>query len=263
MIRLVVTDVDNTIVKEGTPDLNPGYIETIKKLSAKGIKVVIASGRQLASVRRLFAEVEDLVWFIVDGGTVIKTDKGVETISVIPKQWLREMWQDIEAIDGMDAMLCAADVSYGPNEESEMFQRMVNNYKYDIVSLGGWENIPEVPITKVSLYRPTEIERYTRDYFLPKWERRLHCTIAGQWWLDCMMPGVNKGVALKAILDRLGIGPEEVLATGDNMNDMEMIQLAGTGLCVENGNDKLKAVADGIIPGYSELGVLKEWNKLL
>ena len=88
-------------------------------------------------------------------------------------------------------------------------------------------------------------------------------SIAGEWWLDCVMPGVNKGTALQKIMDYLGIVPEEVLATGDNPNDLEMIQLAGTGLAVATAHPKVKEAADGIIPSYTEDGVLQEWKKLL
>ena len=88
-------------------------------------------------------------------------------------------------------------------------------------------------------------------------------SIAGEWWLDCVMPGVNKGTALQKIMDYVGVTPEEVLATGDNPNDLEMIKLAGRGLAVATAHPKIKEAVDGIIPSYTEDGVLQEWKKLL
>ena len=264
MIKLVVTDVDNTIIKEGTSRLNPEYFDVIRQLRKKGIMVVIASGRQYASIHRLFKEVEDEIWFIADGGGVIKTDRGIETLSPLSKEWMKECLDFTKTIEGMDLMFCAALVSYAPDGQSEMFQKMINDYKYDIVSLDSWERIPEEPIVKISLYHPNKIAEYAEKYYLPKWKNKdMHTAIAGEWWLDYMMPGMNKGSALKLILERLKLSTENVLATGDNMNDLEMITLAGRGLCVENGNEALKAAADAIIPGYEQDGVLNEWKKLL
>ena len=88
-------------------------------------------------------------------------------------------------------------------------------------------------------------------------------SIAGEWWLDCVMPGVNKGTALQKMMDITGIKASEVLATGDNPNDLEMIKLAGTGLAVATAHPFVKEAAKRIIPSYTEDGVLQEWKKLL
>ena len=60
MIRLVVCDVDGTLVKDGgsASALNPEYYEVVRKLSEKGIQVVICSGRQKASIEKLFEPVK-------------------------------------------------------------------------------------------------------------------------------------------------------------------------------------------------------------
>ena len=53
MIRLVVSDVDGTLVKDGTCDISPEYYEVIRGLIGLGIKVAIASGRQEDSIREV------------------------------------------------------------------------------------------------------------------------------------------------------------------------------------------------------------------
>ncbi len=263
MIKLVATDVDGTLVKESTLDINPEYFDVIRALHAKGIKVVMASGRQYESIRKLIEPVQDLVWYIADGGATIKMDRGLEAVAEIPKQWIKKAWQDIQNIPGMDAALGSSTKSYVPIKDTDLYKCLAYNYKFNVECLGGWEKLPEEPISKISLYRSTGIERYADKYFIPKWEGKLHMSIAGEWWLDCVMPGVNKGTALQKIMDYLGVAAEEVLATGDNPNDLEMIQLAGTGLAVATAHPRVKEAADGIIPSYTEDGVLQEWKKLL
>ena len=58
MIRLIVTDVDGTLVEDGSPNINPKLFETILKLREKGIQFAVASGRPWASVERTFDPVK-------------------------------------------------------------------------------------------------------------------------------------------------------------------------------------------------------------
>lgn len=263
MIKLVATDVDGTLVKESTLNINPEYFDVIRALDKKGIKVVMASGRQYESIRKLIEPVQDIVWYIADGGATIKMDRGLEAVGEIPREWIKKCWQDIHNIPGMDGALSSPEKCYAPIKDTEMYKCIEENYKFNIECLNGWDKLPEEPICKLSLYRSTEIERYADKYFIPKWEGKLHMSIAGEWWMDCLMPGVNKGSALQKIMNHLGITAEEVLATGDNPNDLEMIELAGTGLAVETAHPRVKEAANGIIPSYAEDGVLMEWKKLL
>lgn len=263
MIKMVVTDVDGTLVKEGTLNINPEYYDVIRALNEKGIKVVLASGRQYESIRKLIEPVQDLVWYIADGGGTIKMEQGLETVGEIPKPWIEKCWKDISNIPGVEGMLCSSTKSYVPLKDTNLYNCLVYDYKYNVECLNGWDNLPNEPINKVTLYRTTEIERYADKYFIPKWEGKLHMSVAGEWWLDCVMPGVNKGTALQKMMDCLDIKAEEVLATGDNPNDLEMIKLAGTGLAVATAHPKVKEEANGIIPSYEEDGVLGEWKKLL
>ncbi len=263
MIKMVVTDVDGTLVKEGTLGLNPEYFDVIRQLVAGGIKVIVASGRPYESIRKLVEPVQDIVWFIADGGASMKLDGELEAVAEIPAEWVKKAHRDISNIPGAESLLCSPNKWYMPHEGTKLYEIATEGYKANVGVLGGWEKLPEEPIVKVSVFRLHDIERYSDKYFIPKWEGRLHMSIAGEWWLDCVMPGVNKGTALQKILDITGIKASEVMATGDNPNDLEMIKLAGTGLAVATAHPFVKEAAKRIIPSFDEDGVLQEWKKLL
>lgn len=262
MIKMVVTDVDGTLVKESTLDLNPEYYDVIRALYAKGIRVVVASGRQYESIRKLMEPVEDLIWYIADGGATIKMDNGLEMVAAIPDVWLGQIWKDIHSIPGVEGMLCSATKCYVARKSGRLYPLLHDEYQFCVEELG-WGRMPEEPIGKFSLYRFTEIKRYADKYFIPKWEGKVHMSIAGEWWLDCAMPGINKGTALQKIMDYAGVAKDEVMASGDNPNDLEMIKLAGTGLAVATAHPSVKEAANRIIPSFTEDGVLQEWKKLL
>ena len=80
MIKLIATDVDGTLVKDGTMTINPEYMTVIRKLTELGITFVVCSGRQYDSERKLFEPVKDLVYFVSDGGTVIRKNGNVTAL---------------------------------------------------------------------------------------------------------------------------------------------------------------------------------------
>ena len=66
--------------------------------------------------------------------------------------------------------------------------------------------------------------------------------ITSSWFnnVEIMHKGVNKGEALKALINYLGIDKDEVIAFGDNYNDLPMLELAGIGVVMGNANDEVK-----------------------
>ena len=71
MIKLIVSDVDDTLLPESTMNLNPEYFEVIKKLQEKGVIFVAASGRQKVSIKKVFAPIQDEIAYLADNGTDI------------------------------------------------------------------------------------------------------------------------------------------------------------------------------------------------
>jgi hydroxymethylpyrimidine pyrophosphatase-like HAD family hydrolase len=61
--------------------------------------------------------------------------------------------------------------------------------------------------------------------------------------LDLLPQGVSKGAALKKLAARLGMEREEVMAIGDNWNDVEMLEWAGQGVIMGNAAAELRAMA--------------------
>lgn len=74
---------------------------------------------------------------------------------------------------------------------------------------------------------------------------------------------VNKWSAIEFLMNKLNINREEVIAIGDNMNDIEMIQNAGLGIVMGNSNPKMKEIADEIVADNNSEGVLEAFNKFV
>jgi hypothetical protein len=262
-MKLLVTDVDGTLVPDGSGVINPEYYEVIHALTEKGYGVVAASGRQYESMRRLFEPVADEMYFISESGGVLWDHGKPQLPKPIPGEYLEEMAADLAKIDGVDYMLAGPKYSYCPKHGTKMYNWLTQGYGFDMIVFDGSPaELPE-KITKIAIYDEHDIESKTKGAFYDKWSQKLHLCLAGYMWLDCIMPGINKGSALQALMERLNVAKEDVYAFGDSQNDLEMIQAAGTGYAVLTARPEVIAAADVVIENYEKDGVLTEWKKFL
>jgi hydroxymethylpyrimidine pyrophosphatase-like HAD family hydrolase len=73
--------------------------------------------------------------------------------------------------------------------------------------------------------------------------------------IEVVGPVTSKAAALDALCARLAISKEDVIAFGDNVNDVEMLRDAGLGVCMANGTEDARAAADRIAPSNDEDGI--------
>ena len=71
MIKLIVSDLDGTLVEDGGGVLNPEYFSVIRGLKAKGIYFCAASGRHASGIEHLFLPVKDEIFYIGGNGTYV------------------------------------------------------------------------------------------------------------------------------------------------------------------------------------------------
>ena len=83
------------------------------------------------------------------------------------------------------------------------------------------------------------------------------------FFLEIMPEGIDKSVSLKWLMEYLELGLEELAACGDGFNDLSMIEAAGLGIAMANGQECVKAAADVIAPSNDEDGVAWAVTQLL
>lgn len=84
-----------------------------------------------------------------------------------------------------------------------------------------------------------------------------------QGYINCefISKQFNKGQAMVRVCEYFGISIENSYAFGDSMNDLEMMEMAGTSICMENGSEALKAMADDICLSVTEDGLYHAFEK--
>ena len=72
MIRLIISDIDGTLVKEGSTEINPEFMEVIRQLADQGVAFAAASGRHSSSIDAVFHEVRNRIFYLSDNGSCIQ-----------------------------------------------------------------------------------------------------------------------------------------------------------------------------------------------
>ena len=75
------------------------------------------------------------------------------------------------------------------------------------------------------------------------------------------MLGVTKGSAIETVLEHLGLRRDDAIGVGDSWNDVEMLQVCGTGIAMGNAPDELKALADDVTTSVSADGVANAFRR--
>ena len=260
MIRLVVSDVDGTLVKDGTCDINPEYYDVIRGLAALGIRVAIASGRQEDSIRKVFTPVEqDLIFISNDGACVSEGDEQIFSVEM-PRDVLPELVADIQQLPGCDFAMASRDRFVYFDTASKHFMDYMDSYRFNRQLFDGYDNLP--PIYHIGVYHDPRLPHPALG-LVPKYEGRVEAFVSGHEWVDFTAPGVSKGVALQMVQERFGISKEETVSFGDQENDASMLEEAEQSFAVAGSVAAKKGLARYIAPPMSEDGVLTVMKQIL
>lgn len=255
MIKLITSDIDGTLVTDGSHELNPELYDVILKLRARGIQFAAASGRQWLSIESIFGPIKEKVFYLSDNGAYVGIHGRRLFINPIERKTVMDMVQDIRTMDGLEALISGPDLVYAETDDQEFIDWMVHGYRFRVQKVPDLTEV-ESEFIKISVYRKTDVEAHTKT-LREKYGDRLKMTISGDMWLDCMKPGINKGQAVRLLQESLGIKPEETMAFGDQLNDIEMLQQAYYSFAVGNARDEVKAVARFQTDTNENDGVLK------
>ncbi|MCI7130191.1 MAG: Cof-type HAD-IIB family hydrolase [Lachnospiraceae bacterium] len=262
MIKLIASDLDGTLLPEGTPDIDPNIYEVIRSLQDAGVTFVAASGRNYESVMSIFGSMEKELMVISDnGGYLAKGGEEMHCYS-FPRDLLEEVVTMARNVPDVWIMASAARGTYTDMDDPEYVRWIREGYQMDIRVVDDLLGIEE-PLIKVALYTCAKDAAEVAEPLRQQIGDRVSIAVAGDRWVDLMMPGVNKGGALAYIQQTLGITPEETAAFGDNGNDIPMLCRASESYAVENAREEVKAAAKYVLGDVSQGAVLQQLEKIL
>lgn len=261
MIKLIATDIDGTLVQDGGNTINPEIYDVILKLRKKGIQFAAASGRQWASIEALFEPVKEKIFYLSDNGAYVGCHGRNLFLNPIDRQVIMDFVRAVRERPELEVMVSGPDVVYVDTKNREFEDWMVNGYKFRIQHVEDLLQV-EDDFIKISAYKKQGVQAATED-LRAMFGDRLKMTISGDMWMDCMADGVSKGQAVQVLQESLDIKPEETMAFGDQLNDMEMLGKAYYSFAVGNARPEVKATARFRADTNVNNGVLKILKELL
>ena len=260
-IKLVCSDVDGTLVEEGKSGLNPEYYDEIRRLKEKGIMFAVVSGRSYAASKPLFAPVVDDIIFINDNGARLtyqgKTIKAHSIPGELVKEMLRDLTDDVKEV----TYISSVNGAYAWKKNSEFCRILREDFFLQLTELEEMpDSLPqEAGVMSFGMYDPVDAEAAVGQEFIKKWNQHelIKAVPGGQYWFNVMQKNVDKGVALKELMEMYQIKPEEVIAIGDNMNDMGMLGCIPNSVAIGNAREEVKEVCKYIADTNENDGVLQ------
>ncbi|KRL76254.1 sugar-phosphatase [Ligilactobacillus equi] len=266
-IKLIAIDIDGTLVNS-KKELTEGVKVAIKEAKNQGIKVVICTGRPLPGVTKLLKELEldnqDDQYVVCFGGNVVETTSGKP---LYQNGISYEDFVDLESIarkKNLHFQVISPDRIYTSNKDIGYYTL----YEANLVSMGISYRTPEemkdIPMVKGMFIDEPEIldpAIADRTYFAPL-EDRLEFTKTAAFYYEAYTKGVNKGTALDKLCDILGLTADNVMAIGDEENDIPMLEFAKTAVAMENAVPAVKEVVNELTADNDHDGVAKAIKRL-
>lgn len=252
-IRLVVTDVDGTLVRHDRT-LAPSTVAAAGRLRAAGVKLALVSSRPPRGLDALLGPLGiDTPRAGFNGGVIEDAAGVVLEERTIPDAATQEAVAFLEAA-GIDVWVFARDQwllkrpdgAYVPREQISirMGFRVVDDFT------------PHLHDVHKVMGSATDHDR------IGALEAALHARIGAQaavhrsqaYYIDVTHPDANKGRAAGALARLLGIAPDEMACLGDMPNDLPMFAVAGLAIAMGNAPEPVRARAHAVTAGNDEDG---------
>lgn len=273
MIKVIVLDIDGTLtnsVKEITPFTRKALI----KAQEKGYKLVLASGRPTIGLERYVKELkldENEGILISYNGAVVSNaqTKEVYFSNLLNGQRAKELVTHLKKFQGLVPVLeegeyiicedCFNDTISYKGKPFKVLQYEARMNGMMIKEVRSLEDYLDHDTYKVLTYGSPEYLRTMQNKIAQGFDDINHM-FSADFYYEFTAKNIDKLEAFKKVFD---YKQEEIMAFGDAGNDKSMIEYAGLGICMGNGQDEVKAVADYIADDNDHDGIAQALNMFL
>ena len=259
MIKLIVTDVDGTLLNDNH-ELHPDFWKIEEELTSKGILFSIASGRQFYNLESKFERIKDRTMFFAENGTYV-IHKGKELyVNPIEENAAKEFIQLGRKLDRTNLVLCGKNAAYIETKDED-FRKEISKFYERLKVVDDLTKVDDIYL-KVTLCNFDGVEDNTFPHFV-NYTDRYKVAIAAKVFIDITSLDANKGNAIKGVQKELNISPEETLVFGDYLNDLEMMKVAEHSYAMKNAHPEIIEASNFVTThDNNENGVLRTIRSL-
>ncbi|MDR2559516.1 MAG: Cof-type HAD-IIB family hydrolase [Oscillospiraceae bacterium] len=247
-----IADADGTLLTDDKRILETDRA-AIRELTEHGGLFAIATGRGVALARTVWSELFDSGEQGADTPAVIFNGAAVydfkrecflwqSTLPEIAKDYIKRASERFPAL-GVEIL-----------RGDEIYVTSTNRREEEHLALGltepircGFDDVPPDNWIKTLLVgEPEEIDEAI-EFTKTQGFDEVHLVRSAPVFYEMLPKGVNKGTGFKKLLEIMNLSDKFIIAAGDFMNDLEMLQMADLGIAVANAEDCVKDTADLIV----------------
>jgi len=246
---ILVSDMDGTLLNS-EKRISKKNLDAIDYFVKEGGKFTVATGRMLQSVEKFVNQLKMELPAILHNGAKTYDYKNNKVISQYPiekdrKAFLRRIRVDKPSL-GIEIFADEIVYIYRSCELTKRYDKHDFNIVYEmpeevwdqewlkVLLIGDKEELDELEKEYSSTYDKGAIFR------------------SGDHYLDVVSNKVSKGKALKELIKINNIDPKKVIAVGDNMNDIEMLEVANYGFYIKTGEKRALINAKHLAPSNDD-----------
>lgn len=283
-MKLIATDLDGTLLNE-QGEVSKENAQAIKEAIAQGCGFVVATGRSYGAANQPLQEVGITCPIIsMNGARTYTSDKKIVRSVALDIEMARkiqdvcqeeEMYLEFFTNHGIYStskeyfveVMIDVMKSANPNvSETEIREGAENRLQEEQVAfienyddLYAMENLEIFKILGFSL----EKERLDKVRMQFSEKQAVAITSSGAINLEFNHPEAQKGIALETLASSMGVEMRDVMALGDNLNDVSMLKMAGLAVAMENAEEEVKEICGYRTKTNKEHGVAVAIEEML
>lgn len=255
--HIIALDLDGTLLRDDKT-ISDRTLQTIKKVKELGHVVVISTGRPYRASKIYYQQLKLDTPIVNFNGAYLHHPKDKSFTDVHSPMDLKLAKNIIKACEERNVHNILAEVI------DDVYIHVYDETILEIVSLGNpiiqtgplFDSLTESP-TSILIHPKEEDTDDLRAYLTGEFGVQIDHRKWGAPWhvIEVVKGGINKAVGLNKIAEHYQIPTERIISFGDEDNDLEMIDFAGSGIAMGNAIDQLKLICDEVTKTNEEDGV--------
>ncbi len=272
-IKLIALDLDGTLLTEDKR-LSERNRRALEACIQKGIYIVPCTGRTFEGIPASVRQIQGIQYAILTNGAQIQNAVTGEVIERRALDWQKAV-QIIDKISGYTLMYDTYEDGRGKADKRfldalEFYEirpeicELIRKTRDPLLSLRDYLDEKHPFLDKMNIYfkgYDRETKQRVREELAEIEGIAVTSSMPNN--LEVNGEGASKGNAILLLAQHLGLSPSQTMAFGDGENDCSMMQLAGIGVAMDNGNPELKQQADFIARSNEEDGIARVIEKLI
>jgi len=253
MDKILFFDVDGTLYN-GEKRLPTSTKEALFSARRNGYEIAIATGRGPFMIKSLLEELEIDTYVTFNGQYVVYKGQVIFT-DCIPNEYLQRIIDFGERRGEPVVFLNEHEmIASVPHNEKIATSLATLKFPYPRIDALFYK---EQKVYQTLIFVEEKDEHLYREAFPHVQFVRWH-----PYSCDILPQAGSKARGIKKMLEHVGKTMDDAVAFGDGLNDIEMLEVVGTGVAMGNGHEKAKAAADIIAPHVDEDGIYKVMKEL-